>query len=85
MALDQLSNDDRQKLKQFMDAGLRVMQEVADLQDGLRDTAKNLSEEFEVKPALLMKALRVAYKSSLEQDRETVDTVENILQATGRL
>lgn len=84
MSLDTLSANDKVRLKDFMDQGLKVLQEVKDLNDGLKDTAKNLAEEFDVKPAVLMKALRVALKSSMDEEKEKVDMVENILEASGR-
>lgn len=84
MSLDTLSANDKVRLKDFMDQGLKVLQEVQDLNDGLKDTAKNLAEEFDVKPGVLMKALRVAFKSSLDEEKEKVDMVENILEASGR-
>lgn len=85
MSLDQLSQDDKTRLTQFMDQGVKVMQEVQDLNDGLKDTAKNLAEELNVKPATLMKALRVAFKANIEEEKEKVDQVEDILQASGRI
>ncbi len=81
--LDSLSPDDKKKLQNCMDAGLRVMQEMADLRDGLKDTVKNIAEELNVKPAVLMKAVRVAFKQTMVSEKETVDTVEDILSVTG--
>ncbi len=84
MAFDQLSSNDKVRLNQFMDQGMKVMQEISDLRDGLKDTAKSLAEEFDVKPALLMKALRSAWKASIDDEKAEIDQVENILEATGR-
>lgn len=84
MALDALNNHDKTKLNQFMDQGLAVLQEIADLRDGLRDTAKNLAEELGVKPKVLNNALRAAFKSTLEDQKEELDQVESVLVNTGR-
>ena len=84
MAFDNLSSDDKQKLNSFMDAGMKVLQEVSDLKEGLRDTAKNLAEEFETKPGTLMKALTAAFKANIEEQKEGLEQVETILQVTGR-
>ena len=81
--LDSISPDDKKKLENFIDAAKRVLQEIADLRDGLKDTAKALGEDLNVKPALLMKAGRVAFKSSLEDEKTSHDTVEEILTITG--
>jgi hypothetical protein len=84
MSLDTLSNADKTKLQQFMDQGLNVLQEITDLRDGLKDTAKNLAEELGTKPAVLNKALRAAFKSTLEDQKEELDAVESVLISTGR-
>jgi hypothetical protein len=81
--LDTIGPDEKKKLEAFIDAAKRVLQEMADLRDGLKDTAKNLGEELGVKPALLMKAGRIAFKSSLEDEKTSHDTVEEILTVTG--
>ncbi|CAM6054516.1 unnamed protein product [Sphagnum tenellum] len=83
-ALDSIGPDDKRKLETFIAAYLRVSQEIADLRDGLKDTAKSLAAELGLeKPALLMKAGRTAFKSSLEADKVIQDTVEDILTITG--
>lgn len=86
MAIDTetLSANDRIKLNQFMDAAMKIFQETDDLKAGLKDSAKAIAEEFGWKPATLMKAARVAYKASADEEKETFDTVEEILEVTGR-
>ena len=86
MAIDTqtLSAADRVKLRDFMDSAMRVFQETDDLKAGLKDTAKAIAEEFGWKPAVLTKAARTAYKSSLEADKEAFETMEEILEVTGR-
>lgn len=82
--LDSIGPDDKKKLEAFLEAGLRVTQEIADLREGLKDTAKTLAAELGLeKPALLLKAVRTAFKSSLEDDKNIQDTVEDILTITG--
>lgn len=85
MSLNQLSQDDQRKLKDFMDAGERELQEIADRKDALKDLTKNLAEHLDVKPAVLSKALSAAFKNSIEADKESFDDVETILQITGRI
>lgn len=85
MALDTLSVDERSRLKELVEKGLKVTQEISDLKEGLRDTIKSIAEELSVKPALLTKAIRIAFKSSIVDEKETVDKVEEILVLTGRI
>lgn len=81
--LEALSPDDKRKLDSFMDAAKRQLQDIDDIKDSLRDTAKNLAEEFGVKPKHLMSAARTAYKNDLGQKKEDMSTVEDILNVTG--
>jgi len=48
------------KLKQVINEGVTVLQEVTDLQEGLKETVKAVAEELDIKPAKLNKAIRVA-------------------------
>jgi len=86
MALDTqtLSANDRVRLRDFMDGAMRVFQETDDLKAGLKDTAKTIAEEFGWKPSVLMKAARVAYKASIEEEKNAFDMIEEILEVTGR-
>lgn len=83
MSFDALSSDDRQKLDSFMEAAKTQLQEIDDIRGSLRDTAKGLAEELGMKPKLLMMAARTAYKNDLEAKKEDMDTVVEILNATG--
>lgn len=86
MAIDTetLTSTDRIKLKSFMDTAIAAFQEIDDRKDSLKDAAKAIAEEFGWKPGTLMKAARVAYKVSIEAEKEQFDTVEEILEVTGR-
>jgi hypothetical protein len=86
-----LSVTETTKLKAFFDQGLKVLQdienrktEIKDIKGGLSDTGKQLAEELEVEPALLMKALNTAHKASMDEERAAIDTVEEMLAAVGR-
>lgn len=79
-----LSADDKAKIKNLIEVGIRTTQEIQDLKDGLKETVKEVAEEIGVKPAVLNKAIRVAFKSSVSNLQTEVDTVEEILHAAGR-
>lgn len=81
--LEALSPDDKKKLDAFMDAAKHQLQEVDDIKDSLRDTAKHLAEEFGVKAKHLMSAARTAHKNDLGQKKEDMSTMEDILNVTG--
>lgn len=83
-ALESIGPDNKKKLEAFIAAGLRMSQDIVDLRDGLKDQAKALADDLGLdKPALLLKAVRTAFKSSLEADKAVQDTVEDILTITG--
>ena len=46
MSIDTLSTEDKAKLKQLVDEGCSVLQEVDDLKGGLRDTVKSIADEL---------------------------------------
>ena len=72
------------KLKQLMNEGIQVTGEVEALREGLKDTVKAISEEMDMKPAVLNKAIRIAYKNEFAQVQDSFSAVEEVLQATGR-
>jgi len=84
MSLDTLSSEEKTKLKNVIDQGMKVLQEIEDLNGGLKDTVKAVADELSIKPALLSRALKAAYKASIATDKEDFDTVEEILVVTGR-
>ena len=72
------------KLKQLMNEGIQVTGEVEALREGLNDTVKAISEEMDMKPATLNKAIRIAYKNEFAQVQDSFSAVEEVLQAVGR-
>lgn len=72
------------RIKQLMTEGCQVLQEIEDLNEGLADTIKAIAEEIEVKPAQLKKAIKIAHKNSMIEEREKLDEIDDILQAAGR-
>lgn len=67
-----------------MSEGIQVTGEVEALREGLKDTVKAISEEMDMKPSVLNKAIRIAYKNEFANVQDSFNAVEEILQATGR-
>ena len=61
------SSEEKAKLTQLINEGITVMQEVDDLQEGLSDTVKAIAEEMQIKPTVLKKAMRTAYKADFDK------------------
>lgn len=72
------------KLKQLVNEGLSVLQEVETLNGGLNDTIKAIAEELEVKPSVLKRAIKVAHKQRLNETNEENQVLNDILTTVGK-
>ena len=79
------SSEEKAKLTQLVNEGLTVMQEVDDLNNGLNDTIKAVAEEIQIKPTVLKKAMRTAYKAEFEKVTDEYSELENILATVGKI
>ena len=84
MPTQSFSSSEITKLKQLMSEGIQVTSEVDALKKGIKDTVKAIAEEMDMKPALLNKAIRIAYKNEFAQTQDNFSQVEEILAAVGR-
>jgi len=84
MSTRTFNNEAKIKLTQLINEGMAVMQEVETLNDGLTDTVKAIAEELEVKPSILKKAIRVAYKSRLGETNKENEELNTILETVGK-
>jgi len=75
---------EKAKLIHLVNEGIRVMDEVEMLNGGLSDTVKAIAEEMDIKPGVLKKAIKVAFKSNFHQATDEYELLENILDAVGR-
>ena len=57
------------RLKKLIQEGDQVLYEVDALQTGLRETVKAIAEEMDLKPSVLMKAVKIAHKAKLRAPR----------------
>ena len=84
MSVDNLSSEDKARLKQLVDEGMNVLQEVDDLKGGLRDTIKSIADEMDIKPSVLNKAISLAHKAKLSEARQEFEDVEQVLTTVGK-
>jgi transposase-like protein len=78
------NTEEQARLKHLIDEGAQVLTEMEALKGGLSDTVKSIAEELDIKPATLNKAIKVAYKNSLDDEREKFDELETILESIKR-
>ena len=84
MSSRMFSSEQKAKLTQVVNEGIAVMQEVEDLNAGLSDTIKAVAEEMEIKPSILKKAVRIAFKSKLTDENADHEDLNTILETVGR-
>jgi transposase-like protein len=85
MAFNRTFNEEEKaRLKRLIDEGMQVTYEIDALKEGLRDTVNAIAEEMDLKPAILSKAIKVAHKASLGDERDKFDELESILEAVGK-
>ena len=78
------NSDEKKKLIHLVTEGIRVMDEIEILNGGLSDTVKAIAEEMEIKPGILKKAIRTAFKANFHQATTDYELLENILETVGR-
>jgi transposase-like protein len=76
--------EEKAKLMNLVKEGSQVYQEMDDLKSSLKDTIDHIAEEMEIKPSLLTKAIKIAYKESFQQERDSFEDLENILITVGK-
>jgi hypothetical protein len=78
------SAEDKAKLTRIINEGIQVTTEIQTLKEGLSETVKAIAEEMDMKPAVLQKAIRIAHKSTLSEEKDKLTEVEEVLEAVGR-
>jgi len=72
------------KLMQLFNDSQTTMREIEDLTGGLNDTIKAIATELEIKPALLKRAVKIAYKANLGETNKSHAELNAILQTVGK-
>lgn len=76
--------EEKAKLERLVNEGVTVLQEVEDLQAGLKDTVKAVAEELDIKPALINKAIKIAQKGEWERVASEFDDLETLVVTVGK-
>lgn len=75
--------EEKRKLENLVREGVNVLQEVEDLQTGLKETVKAIAEELDVKPALINKAIKVAKNRDWDNTNSEFEDLEAIVTLLG--
>lgn len=84
MSTRTFNGDAKTKLTQLINEGISTLHEIETLSGGLNDTIKAVGEELEIKPSLLKKAIKTAYKSRLGETNKENEELNNILTIVGK-
>ncbi len=75
--------EEKAKLERLVKEGVTVMQEVEDLNTGLKETVKAVAEEMDIKPSLINKAIKIALKRDWENHYDAFDDLETLITTLG--
>ena len=75
--------EEKAKLERIVREGVTVMQEIEDLNAGLKDTVKAVAEELDMKPALISKAIKIAQKRYWDKHADAYDDLETLITTLG--
>ncbi len=75
--------EEKAKLERLVQEGVTVLQEIEDLQGGLKDTVKAVAEELDIKPALINKAIKIGLKRDWDKVADAYDDLETLVATVG--
>lgn len=75
--------EEKAKLERLVREGVTVLQEVEDLNSGLKETVKAVAEELNVKPALINKAIKIAKNRDWGRVADAHEDLETLIATLG--
>lgn len=75
--------EEKAKLERLVKEGVAVLQEIEDLQGGLKDTVKAVAEELDVKPSLINKAIKIAKNRDWGKHADAHEDLETLISTLG--
>lgn len=79
-----LTQEDIARVKELLKHGIAVETETRLLREGLSESVKDVADQLEIKPAQLNRAIKIAYKDSLNEEKEKLDEIEFLLQTLNK-
>ena len=76
--------EEKAKLGRLVSEGVTVLQEVEDLNMGLKETVKAVAEELDIKPSMINKAIKIAQKGDWEKVASEFDDLETLVVTVGK-
>ena len=76
--------EEKAKLERLVNEGVTVLQEIEDLNAGLKDTVKAVAEELDIMPSMINKAIKIAQKGDWEKVANEFDDLETLVVTVGK-
>ena len=70
--------EEKAKLERLIAEGSTVLQEVEDLNEGLKETVKAVAEELNIKPSVINKAIKIAHKGDWASHNDDWEEIEDV-------
>ncbi len=75
--------EEKAKLERLVKEGVTVLQEVEDLNEGLKETVKAVAEELDIKPALINKAIKISKNRDWDKHADYHEALETLVATLG--
>ena len=76
--------EEKAKLERLVNEGGTVLQEIEDLNMGLKETVKAVAEELDIKPSMINKAIKIAQKGDWDRVADEFDDLETLVVTVGK-
>lgn len=76
--------EEKAKLERLVNEGVTVLEEIESLREGLKETVKAISEELEIKPSLINKAIKIAKNRDWDRHYDEFEDLETLVVTVGK-
>lgn len=76
--------EEKAKLERLINEGVIVLEEIESLREGLKETVKAISEELEIKPSLINKAIKIAKNRDWDRHYDEFEDLETLVVTVGK-
>lgn len=76
--------EEKAKLERLISEGVNVLEEIDALKAGLKETVNAISEELEIKPSLINKAIKIVKNRDWDKHYDEFEDLETIVVTVGK-
>ena len=82
MTIPTLTSDGVKRVRDLIQEGCNVKDDVASLNEGLKETVKSVSEELGIPAKILNKAIATAHKANFQDLESELEDLDQLLEIT---